>query len=130
VKIIASGKLFTPDRIAIALAMGADLVQIARGFMITVGCIQVLKCNANICPVGVATTDPNLQKALVVDEKKHRVANYLITLRSGLFRVSASAGLESPVQFAPKHIMYKDERGVVSSLEQIMQEIEEQIRLN
>lgn len=130
VKIIASGKLFTPDRIAVALAMGADLVQIARGFMITVGCIQVLKCNANICPVGVATTDPNLQKALVVDEKKHRVANYLITLRSGLFRVSASAGLESPVQFAPKHIMYKDERGVVSSLEQIMQEIEEQIRLN
>src|SRR5699024_12507477 len=43
VKVIASGKLFTPDRIAIALAMGADLVHIARGFMITVGCIQTLK---------------------------------------------------------------------------------------
>ena len=129
VKIIASGKLFTPDRIAVALAMGADLVQIARGFMITVGCIQVLKCNANICPVGVATTDPKLQKALVVDEKKHRVANYLITLRSGLFRISASAGLESPVQFEPKHIMYKDDRGVVYSLEQIMKEMEDNIQI-
>ena len=32
VKIIASGKLFSPDRIAVALAMGADLIQIARGF--------------------------------------------------------------------------------------------------
>src|SRR5699024_8424547 len=106
VKIIASGKLFTPDRIAVALGMGADLIQIARGFMITVGCIQVLKCNANICPVGVATTDPKLQNALVVDEKKHRVANYLITLRSGLFRISAAAGLTSPVDFDAKHIMY------------------------
>ena len=64
VKIIASGKLFTPDRIAIALAMGADLVNIARGFMITVGCIQTLKCQSNACPVGVATTDPELQQAL------------------------------------------------------------------
>ena len=69
-KIIASGKLFTPDRIAIALAMGADLVNIARGFMITVGCIQTLKCQSNACPVGVATTDPDLQKALVIDEKE------------------------------------------------------------
>src|SRR5699024_2172932 len=40
VKIIASGKLYSPDRVAIALAMGADLVNIARAFMITVGCIQ------------------------------------------------------------------------------------------
>src|SRR5699024_7683947 len=43
VKIIASAKMFTPDRIAIALAMGADLVNVARGFMISVGCIQALK---------------------------------------------------------------------------------------
>ena len=37
VKVIASGKLFSPDRIAVALAMGADWVNIARGFMIAVG---------------------------------------------------------------------------------------------
>jgi glutamate synthase (ferredoxin) len=127
VKIIASGKLFTPDRIAIALAMGADLVQIARGFMISVGCIQTLKCHSNICPVGVATTDPQLQKALVVDEKKHRAANYLITLRKGLFRISAAAGLTSPVHFSPKHIMYKDNKGVVHPLDRIMNEIEKQL---
>src|SRR5699024_8185700 len=80
VKIIAYAKMFTPDRIAIALAMGADLVIVARGFMISVGCIQALKCHTNTCPVGVTTTDPDLDKALVVEEKKHRVANYLITL--------------------------------------------------
>lgn len=123
VKIIASGKMFSPDRIAIALAMGADLVNIARGFMITVGCIQTLKCHSNDCPVGVATTDPELEKALVIDEKKHRVANYLITLREGLFRISAAAGLQSPNEFSRKDILYKDEKGVVSSLDEIYRSI-------
>src|SRR5699024_12749635 len=121
VKIIASGKLFTPDRVAIAWAMGADLINIARGFMITVGCIQTLKCHSNACPVGVATTDSDLQKALVIDEKKHRTANYLLTLRKGLFRLAAAAGLDSPVHFKREHVMYKDEKGMVTSLEEIYQ---------
>ncbi|ASK62068.1 hypothetical protein CFK37_07785 [Virgibacillus phasianinus] len=111
VKIISSGKLFSPDRVAIALGMGADLVNIARGFMITVGCIQTLKCESNVCPVGVATTDPELQKALVIGEKKWRTANYVITMRKGLFRVAAAAGLDSPTKFTEEHIVYKDERG-------------------
>jgi len=127
VKIIASGKLFTPDRIAIALALGADLVNIARGFMITVGCIQTLKCHSNACPVGVATTDPDMQKALVIDEKKYRVVNYLVTLRQGLFRIAAAAGLDSPVHFRPKHISYKDDKGIVTSLERILNDMEHQI---
>lgn len=125
VKIIASGKLVTPDRIAIALAMGADLVNIARGFMITVGCIQTLKCHSNVCPVGVATTDPDLQKALVVDEKKWRAANYVITLRKGLFRLAAATGIHSPVNFNREHVIYKDERGRVTTLEEIYRDITE-----
>lgn len=123
VKIIASGKLFSPDRVAIAIAMGADLVNIARGFMITVGCIQALKCQSNACPVGVATTDPDLQKALVIDEKKYRTANYVITMRQGLFRLAAAAGLDSPVHFKPEHIVYKDDKGRVFSLDEIYQSI-------
>lgn len=123
VKIIASGKLFMPDRIAIALAMGADLINIARGFMISVGCIQTLKCHSNVCPVGVATTDPDLQKALVVDEKKWRAANYVITLRKGLFRLAAAAGLDSPVHFDRDNIVYKNAEGSVTSLNEIYQDI-------
>ncbi|GAA0590398.1 FMN-binding glutamate synthase family protein [Virgibacillus siamensis] len=119
VKIFASGKLFSPDRVAIALSMGADLVNIARGFMITVGCIQTLKCHSNACPVGVATTDPDLQKALVVDEKKYRTANYLITMRKGLFRIGAAAGLESPIHFSKENIVYKDDKGKTWALDDI-----------
>lgn len=123
VKIIASGKLFSADRIAIALAMGADLVNIARGFMITVGCIQALKCHSNACPVGVATTDPDLQKALVIDEKKYRTANYVITLREGLFRIAAACGIDSPVHFKPEHVVYKDEKGRVFPLEEMYESL-------
>ena len=47
VTLIASGKLFSPDRIAVALSMGADIVQIARGLMIAVGCIGAQKCHSN-----------------------------------------------------------------------------------
>ncbi|TCP19000.1 glutamate synthase (ferredoxin) [Scopulibacillus darangshiensis] len=128
VKIISSGKLFTPDRVAVALAMGADLVNIARGFMITVGCIQALKCHSNACPVGVATTDPNLQKALVIDEKKFRVTNYLITLRRGLFRMSAAAGIDSPIHFGRHHITFKDDKGRIISLEDIYESVEERVK--
>ncbi|WP_432353300.1 FMN-binding glutamate synthase family protein [Sporosarcina sp. A2] len=117
VKIIASGKMTTPDKAAIALAMGADLVQIARGFMISVGCIMAQRCHTNECPTGVATTDPHLQRGLVVEEKKYRVTNYILTMREGLFRIAAAAGLDSPTKLERHHILYKDERGRVTPIE-------------
>ncbi|WP_342514195.1 glutamate synthase-related protein [Sporosarcina sp. FSL K6-1522] len=117
VKIIASGKITTPDRAAIALAMGADLVQMARGFMISVGCIMAHKCHTNTCPAGVATTDKKLQQGLVVEEKQYRVTNYILTMREGLFRIAVAAGLDSPTKFDRQHVVYKDERGRVFPVE-------------
>lgn len=117
VKIIASGKITTPDRAAIVLAMGADLVQVARGFMISVGCIMAHRCHTNDCPAGVATTDKKLQQGLVVEEKKYRVTNYILTMREGLFRVAAAAGLDSPTKLDRHHVVYKDERGRVFPVE-------------
>jgi glutamate synthase domain-containing protein 2 len=120
VKIIASGKLITPDKIAIALAMGADLVNIARGFMISVGCIMAQVCHTNHCPAGVATTDKKLQDGLIVDEKHYRVCNYVISLREGLFNLAAAAGIDNPTQFERKHIVHKDKFGRVSPIEDIL----------
>ncbi|MFC5590838.1 FMN-binding glutamate synthase family protein [Sporosarcina soli] len=117
VKIIASGKITTPDRAAIVLAMGADLVQIARGFMISVGCIMAQRCHTNDCPAGVATTDKALQQGLVVEEKQYRVTNYILTMREGLFRIAAAAGLDSPTKFERHHVVYKDDRGRVFPVE-------------
>lgn len=110
-KIIAAGKLVTPDKIAYALCLGADLINTARGMMISVGCIMAGVCHNNTCPVGVATTDPNREKALVIDEKKYRVANYIVSLREGLFNVSAAAGVASPTDLSPEHLMYRTPAG-------------------
>lgn len=45
--------------VVIALGLGADLVQVARAMMMSVGCIMAQQCHTNDCPVGVATTDPD-----------------------------------------------------------------------
>lgn len=107
--IIASGQLITPDKIAMALAMGADMVNIARGFMLSVGCIMAQVCHTNNCPTGVTTTDPKLQQGLSVEEKKYRVSNYLVALRQGVFEMAAVAGIDSPTKFGREHLVYKGE---------------------
>lgn len=119
VKLIASGKLTSPDKVAVALAMGAELVNIARGFMISVGCIMAEICHTNHCPAGVATTDSKLQEGLVIEEKQYRVANYVISLREGLFNLAAAAGIDTPTKFERKHIVHKDEWGRVSPVRDI-----------
>lgn len=106
--IIASGQLATPDKIAMALALGADMINIARGFMLSVGCIMAQVCHTNNCPAGVATTDPKLQQGLSIEEKKYRVCNYLVALRQGVFEMAAAAGIDSPTKFTREHVIYKD----------------------
>ena len=114
IKLFASGKLISADKIAVALGLGADFVNIARGLMFNVGCIQAQVCHTNHCPVGVATTDPKLQQALIVDEKSFRVTNYIISLREGLYNLTAAAGLKSPTELSAKHIIYKQSNGQVT----------------
>ena len=119
VKVFASGKIFSPDKVAIAMGMGADLVNIARGMMISVGCIGAEKCHTNKCPVGVATTDTDHQKALVVDEKQWRVLNYVITLRNGLNSLAAASGLNNYTEFDRTHIVHKNQYGQVQTMADI-----------
>lgn len=119
VRLIVSGKLFSPDRAAIALALGADMINVARAFMISVGCIQAMKCHTNDCPAGVATTDPKRMQGLVVDEKKWRAMNFVVTMRAGLSSLAAAAGLASPTLFDRRHAVYRDGEGRVRSAAEI-----------
>ncbi|MCE7784944.1 FMN-binding glutamate synthase family protein [Staphylococcus xylosus] len=117
IKIFASGKLITPDKIAIALGLGADLINIARGMMISVGCIMSQQCHMNTCPVGVATTDPKREKGLIIDEKKYRVTNFVTSLHEGLFNIAAAVGVESPTQITKDHIIIKNKDGSIQSIQ-------------
>ena len=61
----------------------ADICNAARGMLLSLGCIQALRCNSNKCPTGIATQDPGLVRGLVVEEKDKRVANFQMeTVRS------------------------------------------------
>lgn len=76
IKLIASGKVMTGFHLFSRLSLGADLCNSARGMMLSLGCIQALRCNTNHCPTGVATSNPDLVQGLIVADKKLRVANY------------------------------------------------------
>ncbi|EAV45973.1 glutamate synthase, large subunit, putative [Stappia aggregata IAM 12614] len=103
IRIGASGKLISAFDIAGAMALGADWVNSARGFMFAVGCIQSQSCHTNRCPTGVATQDPKRQQALVVPDKAQRVANFHRNTLKSLRDFSAAAGLSHPREFKPEH---------------------------
>lgn len=72
--------------------------------MFCLGCIQAQECHTNHCPVGVATQDSELQKALVVEDKAARVFNYHHNSLHVLNEIVAAVGLEHPSMLQPAHL--------------------------
>lgn len=96
VTFVGSAKLGLPDNAVVAFALGADLVNVAREAMLSIGCIQAQKCHTDHCPTGVATQNPWLVRGLDPVSKAERCAVYLRTLRKELTRVSAAVGVAHP----------------------------------
>ena len=96
VAFIGSGKLGLPDNALVAFALGADMVNVAREAMLSIGCIQSQKCHTDHCPTGVATQNPWLVRGLDPTLKSVRLANYLQTLRRDLLKVSEACGVPHP----------------------------------
>jgi glutamate synthase domain-containing protein 2 len=111
VRIGASGKIISAFDIARAIALGADWCNSARGFMFALGCIQSRSCHTDTCPTGVATQDPNRQRALVVPDKATRVANFHELTIDALSELVGAAGLQHPEQITADHIMVRGEAG-------------------
>lgn len=118
-KLFASGMLATADKVAIALAFGADFINVARAAMNTIGCINALKCHTNECPTGVTSHKPELKKGLVIEEKRFRTANYLTTVREGVFMLAASCGIESPVLFGRNHVTFKERNAIAMRMDKV-----------
>jgi len=114
VKVIASGKLINPADAAVALCMGADFVNTARGFMFALGCIQALQCNKNTCPTGITTHNKRLQRGLVPSDKAERVAKYSQTMRKEIATIAHSCGVPEPSRLQRFHcrIVHEDGRSV------------------
>ena len=103
-RVAASGKRSASYEIASAMALGANWCNIARGFMFSVGCIQSQSCHTNKCPVGVATQNPTLQRALVVEDKAKRAYNFHKNTVQGVAEMTAACGLDHPNDFTPRHL--------------------------
>ena len=107
VKVGASGKLTSAFEMAGALALGADWCNSARGFMFALGCIQAQSCHTNTCPVGVATQDKSLARALVPADKATRVRNYHANTIHALAEVLGAAGLSHSSELRPRHVVQR-----------------------
>ena len=77
ISLIITGGLRVSSDFAKAIAMGADAVAIASGALMALGCQQYRICGTGMCPVGVATQDPELRARLKGEAGARRVGNFL-----------------------------------------------------
>ncbi len=119
VRLIASGKQVNPSDVAWSIALGADFVTSARGFMFSLGCIQALKCNKNTCPTGITTHDPRFQKGLVPKVKAERVANYANGIISEVETLAHSVGVSEPREIRRHHVRIVQASGRSISMDKL-----------
>ncbi len=119
VKIGAAGKIVSAFDMASVLAIGADWVNAARGYMFAIGCIQSMSCHTNHCPTGIATQDVARQRALVVPDKAERVRQFHDRTVAALADMLAAAGLSHPDDLMPHHIVHRVNQTEIRQFDQV-----------
>jgi len=110
IKIIASEKVLTPDDVVELLAYGADFINIARGFMISAGCIRAHECsgaNGRSCPVGIATMDRKKRSKFLIEQKSQTIASYHKNLLIGVQSFMAIMGIKDVNKLSKKNLLTK-----------------------
>ncbi len=102
---IGSGKLGFPAEAIKAMAMGCDMINVARTAMMSMGCLMSFQCHENTCPTGIATQQKWRYSKLDPALKSHRVANYIMEFRKNIMEMTAAAGYDHPSQFQTDDIM-------------------------
>jgi glutamate synthase domain-containing protein 2 len=116
IKIIASGKILTPDDVIITMAMGADAIGIARGFMMSGGCIRARMCSgygSHVCPVGMATQDEKKRASYLVVKEAKEIGNYHMNLLKSMRMILAVMGLKNIYQLSKKQLTFKNRNGEI-----------------
>ena len=111
VKLVASGKVLTPDDVIIIMSLGADFIQIARGFMMSAGCIRARYCSGttgHVCPVGLATQDKSKRKKYFVYKQAKKVRNYHNNLLKSVKGMLAIMGLKNINELNKHRILFLD----------------------
>jgi len=101
---IGAGRLGFPDRTVVAMALGCDMIYVAREAMLSIGCIQAQKCHTGFCPAGVATHKTWLQRGLDPEINSQRFQGYIEAFRNEVLAVTHAAGYEHPGMFTPHDV--------------------------
>lgn len=107
---IGSGKLGFPESGLFALALGCDMLNVAREAMLSIGCIQAQVCHTGHCPTGVATQSQWRMRGLDPTLKSARLAHYLVTLRMELQHLANACGYAHPADVPLGHFEILDDR--------------------
>lgn len=91
-----SGRIGFPESALFAMALGCDMIGVAREAMMAIGCIQAQRCHTGHCPTGVATQNQWLMRGLDPTHKGARLANYMVTFRKELMWLSRACGAAHP----------------------------------
>lgn len=101
---IGSGRLGLPEEAIMAFALGADMINVGREAMLSIGCIQAQRCHTGHCPSGVATQSAWRQRGIDPTLKSARAASYVISLRREITRLARTAGAAHPSDVSLAHI--------------------------
>ncbi|MFZ2071419.1 MAG: glutamate synthase-related protein [Halobacteriota archaeon] len=116
--VIASGGIRTARDVAKAIALGANGVVTGTAELVALGCVRCGACESGRgCPRGIATTDPELSKAVDIEWGAQRLINLYAAWRSEIVELLKRFGMRSIQELVGRydcliHVDYKEvERG-------------------
>lgn len=104
ITLIGAGGLVSGADIMIAIAMGLDIAEEARPFLISEGCIMAMRCHTNRCPVGITSNDPRLVRGFDPEDKFVKVNNFARVLQREILMIMKSYGVRTPWELTRRHL--------------------------